>query len=54
VTDLFTKKKTDEAMKDLADKPIFSFSSEVKSHKIELAHDSYFLPPSSYKLSNPQ
>ena len=53
VTDFFTKKKTDEAMKDLADKPIFSFTSEVKSHKVEPVHDSVFSPPKNYKLANP-
>jgi hypothetical protein len=52
ITDYFAKKKTDEAMKDLGDKPIFSFSSEVKSHKVEAVHDSVFSPPKNYTQSN--
>ena len=52
VTDYFAKKKTDETMKDIGDKPIFSFSSEVKSHKVEPVHDSVFLPPKNYTQSN--
>lgn len=54
VTDYFAKKKTDETMKDIADKPIFSFSAEVKSHKVEAVHDSVFLPPKNYTLANPK
>ena len=54
VTDIFAKKKTDETAKDIADKPIFSFSAEVKSHRIEPVHDGMFAPPKSYKLANPK
>jgi len=54
VTDYFAKKKTDETMKDIADKPIFSFSAEVKSHKVEAVHDSVFAPPKNYTLANPK
>ena len=54
VTDFFAKKKTDEAMKDIADKPIFSFTSEVKSHKVDPVHDSVFSPPKDYTLANPK
>jgi hypothetical protein len=54
VTDLFAQKKTDETMKDIADKPIFSFTSEVRSHKVELVHDSVFSPPKNYTLANPK
>ena len=50
VTDLFTSKKSD----DMASKPIFSFTSEVKSHKIEAVHDSVFSPPKGYALANPK
>ena len=52
VADYFAKKKTDETMKDIGDKPIFSFSSEVKSHKVEAVHDSVFSPPKNYVQSN--
>jgi hypothetical protein len=54
ITDYFAKKKADETMKDIGDKPIFSFSSEVKSHKVEPVHDSVFLPPKNYTQSNPR
>jgi hypothetical protein len=54
VTDFFAKKKTDDTMKDIADKPIFSFTSEVKSHKVEPVHDSVFSPPKNYTLANPK
>jgi hypothetical protein len=54
VTDFFAKKKADETMKDIADKPIFSFTSEVKSHNVEAVHDSLFSPPKNYTLANPK
>jgi hypothetical protein len=50
VTDFFSSKKGD----DLAAKPIFSFTSEVKSHKVEAVHDSVFSPPKGYALANPK
>ena len=50
VTDLFSSKKGD----DMAAKPIFSFTSEVKSHKVEAVHDSVFSPPKGYTLANPK
>jgi hypothetical protein len=50
VADYFTRKKADETMKDIGDKPIFSFTSEVKSHKVEAVHDSVFLPPKNFRL----
>ena len=50
VTDLFSSKKSD----DSASKPIFSFTSEVKSHKVEAVHDSVFSPPKGYTLANPK
>jgi hypothetical protein len=40
----------DESMKDLGDKPLFTFVSEVKSHKISPQHDSLFSPPRGYKV----
>ncbi|HVY07759.1 MAG TPA: hypothetical protein VHB46_17415 [Burkholderiales bacterium] len=52
ITDYFAKKKVDEATKDFGDKPIFSFTAEVKSHKVEAVHDSVFLPPKNYTQSN--
>ncbi len=39
----------DEAMKDIGDKPLFMFMSEVKSHKMEPLHDSLFAPLKDYK-----
>jgi hypothetical protein len=50
VTDLFSSKKSD----DSASKPIFSFTSEVKSHKVEAVHDSVFSPPKGYTLATPK
>jgi hypothetical protein len=54
VTDYFARKKADETMKDIADKPIFSFSAEVKSRKVEAVHDSVFSPPKNYTPANPK
>jgi hypothetical protein len=54
VTDYFARKKTDDTLKNIADKPIFSFSAEVKSHKVEAVHDSVFSPPKNYTLANPK
>ena len=39
----------DETMKDIGDKPLFTFMSEVKSHIIEPLHNSLFAPPKDYK-----
>lgn len=39
----------DEAMKDIGDKPLFMFMSEVKSQKMEPLHDSLFAPLKDYK-----
>jgi len=39
----------DETMKDVGDKPLFTFTSEVKSHRMEALHDSLFVPPKDYK-----
>jgi hypothetical protein len=39
----------DETMKDIGEKPLFTFMSEVKSHKMEALHDSLFAPPKDYK-----
>jgi hypothetical protein len=38
-----------ETMKDIGDKPLFTFISEVKSHRMEPLHDSLFVPPKDYK-----
>jgi len=48
ITDMFTKKKTEEA----GSKPILSFVVEVKSLKVEPVHDSMFAVPKGYKLTN--
>ncbi len=48
ITEYFAKKKTAE----IGDKPIFQFTAEVKSHKVESVHDSVFLPPKNYVQSN--
>jgi hypothetical protein len=36
---------TVEMAREMADKSIFSFSHEVKVHKVDGAHDSLFAPP---------
>jgi hypothetical protein len=54
VTDWFAKKKTDEKAKEVAAKPILSFTTEVKSHRIEPVRDGTFAPPPTYKLTNPK
>lgn len=51
VTSYFAKKKTDEMVKEAADKPILSFSQEVKRHKLEPIHDSVFSPPGNFTRS---
>jgi hypothetical protein len=49
VTDYFVKKKTDETMKEAAGKPILSFTTEVKSHRVEGVRDSTFAPPAGFR-----
>jgi hypothetical protein len=39
----------DETMKDIGDKPLLTFTSEVKSRKMEALHDSLFALPKDYK-----
>jgi hypothetical protein len=39
----------DDAMKEIGDKPLFRFMSEVKSHRMEALHDSLFAPTKDYK-----
>ena len=39
----------DQTMKDIGDKPLFTLTSEVLSHKMEALHDSLFAPPKNYK-----
>ena len=39
----------DETMKGVGDKPLFTFTLEVKSHGLEALHDSLFAPPKDYK-----
>ena len=40
---------TEASMKEFADKPRFTFTSEVMSYKLDSVHDSLFVPPSRYK-----
>ncbi len=39
----------DPSMKEVGDKPLFTFMLEVKPHIIESLHDSLFVPPKGYK-----
>jgi hypothetical protein len=41
----------DEMMKDLGEKSVFLFMSELKSHKMVALHDSLFVPPKGYKIT---
>jgi hypothetical protein len=50
LTGMFAKKKTNDAMKEAGAEPIFSFTSEVKTLKIEPQHDSVFTVPKNYRL----
>ena len=54
VTEWFAKKKTDEKAKEVAAKPILSFTTEVKSHRVEPVRDGTFAPPPTYKPANPK
>ena len=47
---MFAEKKTSEAMKDSEGEPLFSFTIEVKSLKVESLHDSVFTVPKNYHL----
>ena len=38
-----------ESMKEIGDKPLFTFSSEVKAYRLDALHDSLFAPPNDYK-----
>ncbi|MEO8008588.1 MAG: hypothetical protein ABI728_08730, partial [Betaproteobacteria bacterium] len=40
----------DETMKDVGNKPLFVFMSEVKSSRLEALHDSLFAPPKEYRI----
>jgi len=40
-----------ETMKDIGDKPLFTFTSEVKTRKLVPLHDSLFAPPKEYKIT---
>ena len=40
-----------EPMKDIGDKPLFTFTSEVKTRKLVPLHDSLFAPPKEYKIT---
>jgi hypothetical protein len=40
-----------ETMKDVGDKPLFTFTSEVKTRKLAPLHDSLFAPPKEYKIT---
>jgi len=41
----------DETMRDIGEKPLFTFTSEVKSHRMAPLHDSLFAPPKGYKIT---
>jgi hypothetical protein len=41
----------DEAMKDIGYKPLFTFTSEVKTHKMQPLHDSLFVPSRGYTIT---
>jgi hypothetical protein len=41
----------DETMKDIGYKPLFTFTSEVKTHRMQPLHDSLFVPPKGYKIT---
>jgi len=41
----------DKTMKDIGDKPLLTFTFEVKSHKMVPIHDSLFAPPKGYKIT---
>ena len=41
----------EETMKDIGDKPLFTFMTEVNSHKTVPLHDSLFAPPKGYKIT---
>ena len=45
----FMQDVLDETMKDIGDKPLFRFMSEVRSYKLEAQHDSLFAPPKDYE-----
>ena len=40
-----------QTMKDIGDRPLFTFISEMKSHKMVPLHDSLFAPPKGYKIT---
>ncbi|HVY04503.1 MAG TPA: hypothetical protein VHB46_00880 [Burkholderiales bacterium] len=40
-----------EATKDADDRPLLTFTSEVKMHRTEARHDSLFVPPKDYKIT---
>ncbi len=40
----------DETMKDVGNKPLFVFMSEVKSFRLEAQHESLFAPPKGYRI----
>jgi hypothetical protein len=52
VTGFFAKKKTDEMAREMAGKPILSFSHEVRQHRVDGIHDSVFSPPRNFARSN--
>jgi hypothetical protein len=54
LTEWFAKKKSDDKAKEVAAKPILSFTAEVRSHRIEQVRDGMFAPPPAYKLANPK
>jgi hypothetical protein len=49
---MFAKKKTEEAMNNAQGEPILSFTTEVKSLRVEPLHDSIFTVPAGYRLTS--
>ena len=41
---------SDGATKNAGDANLFTFTSEIKSHRVEARHDSLFAPPKDYKI----
>jgi hypothetical protein len=47
---MFLQKKAEESIKNAESEPLFSFTIEVKSLKVESVHDSIFTVPKNYHL----
>jgi hypothetical protein len=47
---MLVQKKTEESVKNSESEPLLSFTTEVKSLKLEAVHDSIFSVPKNYRL----